>query len=197
MVVRVAGFAGEYAALAAWTGQSEAEVRAGEHYHGGAHLVAWDGDRIVGVAHRWHDRDGGQRLLFRKCRTGTHGALARAVDGACTVSVETPDAAALAGLGFAESGRWREYAIPAVQEPATPRIDGRELRIVAADRVGLERLARLDADLRARDIYLEWFRRETVDSPYFDPLTYRVALDGTARHHGSRDPGLTAPHPRE
>ncbi|MCA2211941.1 GNAT family N-acetyltransferase [Jidongwangia harbinensis] len=49
---------------------------------------------------------------------------------------------------------------------------------MTADRVGLDRLARIDADLRGREVDLEWFRRETVDSPYFDPLTYRVAFDG-------------------
>ncbi|MCA2211942.1 hypothetical protein [Jidongwangia harbinensis] len=132
MVVRVAGFAGEYAALAAWTGQSEDEVRAGEHYHGGSHLVAWDGDRIVGVAHRWHDRDGRQRLQFRKCRTGTHGPLARAVDGACTVSIGTRDAPALAGLGFVETGRWREYAIPVAPAPSR-RIGGPDRRTGGRD----------------------------------------------------------------
>jgi hypothetical protein len=73
MALRVSELAGEYAAVAAWTGQTEDEVRTGAGFHGGAHLVAWDGDRIVGLAHRWHDRHGRQRLIFRRCDAGRTG----------------------------------------------------------------------------------------------------------------------------
>lgn len=59
------------------------------------------------------------------------------------------------------------------------------IRIVTADRTELEPLMLLDCAIRADIPGSEgwqpdptWFREETYDSPFFDPLTYRVALDG-------------------
>jgi hypothetical protein len=71
VTVRVAVFADDHAALAAWTGEEEERIRAGERYHGGEHLLAWDGDRVVGLAHRWRAPEGTQRLMLTKCRPDT------------------------------------------------------------------------------------------------------------------------------
>jgi ribosomal protein S18 acetylase RimI-like enzyme len=179
MTLRVSELADEYAAVAAWTGQTEEQVRTGADFHGGAHLIAWQGDRIVGLAHRWRDRHGRQRLMFRRCDPGAHGPLARAMRGECTAIVETgdrPAVAALAAEGFAETGRSQEYEVPV--PPTAPTAEHAGIRIRTADRVALDAMARLEGDLRGGVVDLDWFRREMVDSPYFDPLTYRVALDG-------------------
>jgi ribosomal protein S18 acetylase RimI-like enzyme len=59
------------------------------------------------------------------------------------------------------------------------------IRIVTADQTDLEPLMMLDCAVRADIPGSEgwqpdpvWFREETYDSPFFDPQTYRVALDG-------------------
>ena len=60
------------------------------------------------------------------------------------------------------------------------------ITVVTADHTELEPLMDLDCTIRA-DIPgsdgwqpdPEWFRAETYDSPFFDPQTYRVALDGS------------------
>jgi ribosomal protein S18 acetylase RimI-like enzyme len=83
---------------------------------------------------------------------------------------------ALTAEGFTETGRSREYEIPVPQSRPAEAPSGIDIR--TADRVELPALARLEGDLRGGVVELDWFRREMVDSPYFDPLTYRVGLDG-------------------
>lgn len=49
--LRITKFAGEFGALAAWTGEPEEQLRAEEEYHSEErdHWLAWDGDDVVGV----------------------------------------------------------------------------------------------------------------------------------------------------
>jgi ribosomal protein S18 acetylase RimI-like enzyme len=187
MTVRIKGFAGEYAELAAWTGESEADLRAQEDYHEEEreHWIAWDGDRVVGALHPWHSPDGRHRLFFDRCRADAYEPLVATIAGDCYATVDATDAeamTALTGAGFTESRRENEYDIPVtrIDAVAPPGIS-----IITADRTELEPLMTLDCDIRADIPGSEgwqpdpvWFREETYDSPFFDPLTYRVALDG-------------------
>ena len=182
MAVRVARFAGEFAALAAWTGESEADLRADEDYHTGdrEHWLAWDGDQVVGALHPWRSPDGRLRLYFDRCRSDAWVPLAEAVDGECFATVEEQDATALLNAGFVESRRENEYEIPVAHLDAEVPPG---FRIITGDRTELEALAILDAQLREDvpgadgwQLDLDWFRSETYDSPDFDPLTYRVAV---------------------
>jgi ribosomal protein S18 acetylase RimI-like enzyme len=186
MTVTVTRFAGEFAALAAWTGEPEAELRADEDYHsaGREHWLAWDGGAVVGALHPWRSPDGRLRLYYDKCRPETYGPLAAAVDGECVATVDAADAPALTALtaaGFSELRRENEYEIPVTRtDPPVPA----GIEIVTADQTELEPLMLLDCAIRA-DIPgsdgwqpdATWFREETYDSPFFDPQTYRVALD--------------------
>ncbi len=204
MSVRITKFAGEYAALAAWTGESEAQLRAEEDYHAEDrdHWLAWDGDLVVGALHPWRAPDGRHRLFFDKCRPDAWAPLAGAITGECYASVDVADHVAieaLAGAGFAENRREHNYTIPVAS------IDGpvpAGLRIITADRTDLESLMMLDCALR-QDIPGSdgwqpdpvWFREETYDSPFFDPMTYRVALDGDDYVGLARIWNGPAPHP--
>jgi GNAT superfamily N-acetyltransferase len=97
------------------------------------------------------------------------------VTGACvaTVASGAENERAMLAEGFAVVRRWDEYEIPVGPAgPVTP------VEIRTADEVEQDRLAALDAELRGAEPDLAWFRRETYESPYFDPLTYRVAADG-------------------
>jgi ribosomal protein S18 acetylase RimI-like enzyme len=187
MTVRIAPFAGEFAELAAWTGEPEEQLRAEEDYHSQEreHWLAWDGPLIVGALHPWRSPDGRYRLYFDTCRADAYRPLAGAIAGACYATVGSGDheaIAALASAGFGENRRENEYEIPVARTDA-PVPEG--IRIVTADRTELEPLMLLDCAIRA-DIPgadgwqpdAAWFREETYDSPFFDPLTYRVALDG-------------------
>src|SRR5262249_13881939 len=108
------------------------------------------------------------------------------VIGECYTSVSSSSLSAveaLASAGFAEHRREHTYEIP-VRPITAPLPSG--LRIITADGTDLEPLMMLDCALRADVPGSEgwqpdpvWFREETYDSPYFDPLTYRVALDGS------------------
>jgi len=185
MTVTVTRFAGQFAALAAWTGEPERQLRAEEDYHSSEreHWLAWDGPAVVGLLHPWRSPDGRLRLYYDKCRPDTYGPLAGAVDGECVATVDATDTAALtalAAVGFTELRRENEYEIP-VTMVAAPVPAG--IEIVTADRTELEPLMLLDCAIRA-DIPGSagwqpdpvWFREETYDSPFFDPQTYRVAL---------------------
>jgi GNAT superfamily N-acetyltransferase len=187
MTVRVAAFAGEYAALAAGTGESEEQLRADEDLHSAQreHWLAWDGPEVVGAVHPWRSPDGRLRLFFDRGRPDAFGPLAAIIGGECFAGFDQDDTAALAALtavGFTESRREDAYEIPvSLLDVAVPP----GIRIVTADRTALEPLAMLDCRLR-EDVPgadgwqpdLAWFREETYDSPFFDPLTYRVALSG-------------------
>jgi GNAT superfamily N-acetyltransferase len=107
------------------------------------------------------------------------------IDAECYTTVDADDHAMLEALstaGFTESRRENNYEIPVAKVDA-PVPDG--IRIVTADRTELEPLMMLDCEIRADIPGAEgwqpdpvWFREETYDSPFFDPQTYRVALDG-------------------
>jgi ribosomal protein S18 acetylase RimI-like enzyme len=186
--LQIATFAGEFAALAAWTGQSEQDLRQDEDYRPGGreHWLAWDGGQVVGAVHPWRTPDGRLRLYFDDCRPDSYGPLADAIDGECYVQADSADADTLARLrmaGFADLRAEYEYEVP-VSRLDAPVPDG--LRIVTADQTELEPLMMLDcairADIPGADGWQPdpaWFREETYDSPFFDPQTYRVALDGS------------------
>jgi ribosomal protein S18 acetylase RimI-like enzyme len=186
-MVRVASFAGEFAALADWSGTPEQELRAGQDYHSddSQRLLAWQGNHLAGVLDTWQAPDGRLRLYFGRCHADAYEPLAAAIGAACYATIEQTDHEALqvlAGAGFAELRRENEYVIPVSRVDASVP-DG--VRIVTADQTELEPLMMLDCAIRA-DIPgadgwqpdAAWFRAETYDSPDFDPQAYRVALDG-------------------
>ncbi len=187
VTLRIAPFGGEYAALAAWTGLPEGELRENEDYHAGGHghVLAWDRGQIVGGVHSWRLPDDRLRLYFQNCRADSYGPLAAAIEGECFTQIDIADTDTLARVrsaGFADLRVEHEYRVP-VQPIDAPIPAG--LRIITADQTELEPLMLLDCDVRA-DIPgsdgwqpdAAWFREETYDSPLFDPQTYRVALDG-------------------
>jgi ribosomal protein S18 acetylase RimI-like enzyme len=187
VAIRTSRFAGEYGELSAWSGEPEDQLRADEDLHAEEreHWLAWDGDRVVGALHPWRSPDDRLRLYFDKCRADAYGPLAACVHGACLTQIDLADAAALTQLraaGFRDLRVEHEYEVPvrAFDAPTPPG-----LRIVTADLTELEPLMMLDCALRADTPGSEgwqpdpvWFREETYDSPFYDPRTYRVALDG-------------------
>ena len=187
MPLRVTSFLDEYAELAVWTGESEEHLRAQDAYHDEDrdHWLAWDGKRIVGALHPWRRPDGRHALYFDKCRADAYGPLAAMVGGECFATVDADDSAAVEGLtaaGFVAHRREDNYSIP-VRRIDAPIPAG--LRIITADATELEPLMTLDCALRedvpGADGWQPdpvWFREETYDSPFFDPLTYRIAVDG-------------------
>ena len=187
MPLRVTRFTDEWTELAAFAGEPEAQLRAQDDYHeeDREHWLAWDGERVVGAMHPWRRPDGRHSLYFDRSRADAYGALAGAVGGECFAALDGDDLAAIEGLTAAGFGAYRRednYTIP------VRRIDAlipEGLRIVTADATELEPLMLLDCALRedvpGADGWQPdpvWFREETYDSPFFDPLTYRVALDG-------------------
>jgi ribosomal protein S18 acetylase RimI-like enzyme len=187
MAVRVTKFAGEFAELSAWTGEPEQQLRADEdcHQEEREHWLAWDGDLVVGALHPWRSPDGRHRLYFDTCRPDAYAPLAAAIDGECYATVSASDGAALSaltGAGFVPSRTENEYQIPVTRLEA-PVPAG--IRVVTADLTELTPLMLLDCAIRADIPGAEgwqpdpvWFREETYDSPFFDPRSYRVALDG-------------------
>jgi len=187
VAIRVSRFAGEFAKLAEWTGESERDLRDDEDYHSPSreHWLAWDGEQLVGALHPWRSPDGRHRLYFDKCRTDSYGPLAAVVAGECYTHADITDAPVLAELskaGFAEVRREHEYLVPVAPLNAHAT-EG--LRLVTADKTELEPLMMLDCAIRADIPGSEgwepdpvWFREETYDSPFYDPQTYLVALDG-------------------
>jgi GNAT superfamily N-acetyltransferase len=187
MTLRVARFAGEFAALSEWTGEPEEQLRADQDYHSAErdHWLAWDGDSITGALDPWRAPDGRLRLYFGRCTPAAYGPLADAVEGECYATTDQQDGAALSALtaaGFRELRRENEYEIPvSVVDAPVPA----GITIVTADQTELEPLMLLDCairqDIPGADGWLPdpaWFREETYDSPFFDPQAYRVALDG-------------------
>jgi ribosomal protein S18 acetylase RimI-like enzyme len=187
--VTITKFAGEFCALAAWTGEPEEQLRAEEDYHSEErdHWLAWDGDEVVGVLNPWLRPDGRRWLYYGKCRADAYVPLAAVAAGDCYTDVDAADETtltALRGAGFADHRRENNYEIPVslVGAPVPPGI-----RIITADRTDLDLLMTLDCQIRADIPGADgwqpdpaWFREETYDSPFFDPQTYRVALDGDA-----------------
>jgi ribosomal protein S18 acetylase RimI-like enzyme len=185
--LRITKFAGEFAALAAWTGEPEEQLRAEEDYHSEErdHWLAWEGDDVVGVLHPWRRPDSRLALYYGKCRGDAYAPLAAAVEGDCYTTIDAADDAMLAALrevGFTELRREDLYEIPVAQVSA-PVPEG--IRIITADQTELDPLMTLDCQIRADIPGADgwqpdpvWFREETYDSPFFDPQTYRVALDG-------------------
>jgi len=191
--MRITRFTAEFAALAAWTGESEEQLRADEDYHEQEreHWLAWDAGRIVGVLHPWRSPDGRLRLYFGRCRPDAYAPLAGVTTAACYATADTSDAEMLTALraaGFTEHRRENEYEIPVSRADADvpPGI-----RVITADRTELEPLMLLDCAIRADIPGSEgwqpdpvWFREETYDSPFFDPSAYRVALDDGGAYVG-------------
>ena len=190
MNMRITRMDGDFAAVAAWTGQSEEQVRAdAEEYdrEGRDTWLAWDGVGVVGVLVPWRVPDGRLRLYFDRCRDDAYAPLADAVTGACFATLDRTDAGALGALReseFVDSRSENVYEIPVARhDVAIPE----GIRIISADRSELQPLMMLDCALRADIPGSEgwqpdpvWFREETYDSPNFDPRSYRVALDGDA-----------------
>jgi ribosomal protein S18 acetylase RimI-like enzyme len=187
MAVRISKFAGEFAALAAWTGDSEEQLRAEADYHAEDrdHWLAWDGDLVVGAVHPWRGPDGRLRLYFGKWRADAFVPLAGVIDAECYAMADAGDTAllgALSAAGFAEYRRENDYEIPVARvESAVPA----GIRVITADATELVPLMLLDCAIRADTPGADgwqpdpvWFREETYDSPFFDPPAYRVALDG-------------------
>jgi ribosomal protein S18 acetylase RimI-like enzyme len=189
MSLRVAIFAGEYAELAAWTGEPEEQLRAAQEAHAEVRdlWLAWDGTDLVGALHSWRAPDGRCRLYYDKCREDAFAPLAAMVEDGCHATIDASDEtalAALAGAGFRESRRENEYEIPVTRVDAHVPTG---IAIVTADNTELEPLMLLDcairADIPGSDGWQPdpvWFLAETYDSQFFDPQTYRVALDGDA-----------------
>jgi ribosomal protein S18 acetylase RimI-like enzyme len=175
-------FDGHYAQLGAWTGETVEELRQQEAHHEGPRdlWLAWEDDRVVGVMQPWTPPNGRSTLYFGRCRDDAFAALAAAVQGECYARLDVADAEKLPG--FVEVRRENEYEIPVVAFTA-PTPPG--LTIISAGDTELDKLMLLDCALR-EDIPgsegwqpdPQWFREETYDSPYFDPQTYAVALDG-------------------
>jgi RimJ/RimL family protein N-acetyltransferase len=192
-VLTIARFTGEYAPLAAWTGEPVEELRAQDDLHDDDRYtwLAWDGPGVVGVMSPWVRPDGRHTLYFGRCRDDAYAPLAAAVPGTVLTTAGSEDTGmrdALAGAGFAELRREHLYEIP-VRNLGAPAPAG--YTIVTADRTELEPLMLLDCALREDVPGSEgwqpdprWFREETYDSPYFDQATYRVALDGDGGYVG-------------
>ncbi len=186
-MVRVASFAGEFAALADWSGTPEEELRARDAYYSDDQdcLLAWQGSQLAGVLNTWQAPDGRLRLYFGSCRSDAYAPLAAGIGAACYATVDKADLEALralSGAGFTEVRRENEYEIPVSRVDAVVP-DG--ISIVTADQTELEPLMMLDcairADIPGADGWQPdpaWFRAQTYDSPDFDPQAYRVALDG-------------------
>jgi len=184
--MRIAAFAGEFVALAAWTGQSEEELRQDEDFQAAdrQHWTAWEHDQVTATVHSWRGPDGRHRLYFDRCRADSYGPLAAAISGECYTQVDAADLDAVEELrsaGFAAVRLEHEYEVP-VTLLDVPVPDG--LQIITADRAQLQPLMLLDCAVRAGipgsggwQPDPAWFRAETYESPFFDPQTYRVALD--------------------
>jgi len=188
MTLRVTRFVSEYAELAAWTGETEEQLCAREALHEEDRelWLAWDSDRVVGAVHPWLRPDSRSVLYFDRCRTDAYAPLAGVVSGECFTSLPSTDHSALTALtsaGFVEHRREHTYEMP-VRPIDAPVPSG--VRVITADQTDLEPLMMLDCALREDVPGSEgwqpdpvWFREETYDSPFFDPLTYRVALSGS------------------
>ena len=177
MTVRISHFVDEHAELAAWTGQPAEPP--------GDCWLAWDGERVVGAMRPFRRPDGRNVLYFDKCRADAYGPLAAVIDGECYAYADGGDTKlieALTRAGFGPHRREDNFTIPVRRvEAVVPE----GLRIVTADATEPERLMLLDCALRedvpGADGWQPdpvWFRAQTYDSPFFDPLTYRIALDG-------------------
>ncbi|WP_412540334.1 GNAT family N-acetyltransferase [Longispora sp. K20-0274] len=180
MTLRVTKFDGEYPALAAWTGEPVAELRAMiEEYHSEERdtWLAWDGDGVVGALHPWRRPDGRHTLYFGPTRPDAYAPLAATVPGEVYVTV--PDDEVGLFEGFVVERREYRYLVPvSVFDAPVPA----GIALVSAAEVGIELMA-LDCALRedvpGADGWRPdpvWFREETWDSPFFDPEAYLVAV---------------------
>jgi ribosomal protein S18 acetylase RimI-like enzyme len=139
----------------------------------------------LGSCNPWRRPDSRLALYYDKCRADAYVLLAAVVEGDCYTTVNAADdamLAALRGAGFTEHRRENLYEIPVARVDA-PVPEG--VRIITAEQTEPELLMTLDCQIRADIPGADgwqpdpaWFREETYDSPFFDPQTYRVALDG-------------------
>jgi hypothetical protein len=141
--VHVTRFAGEFAALANWTGLPELELNEwlGYHAEDREQWLAWDGDQIAGLVTVWRAPDGRVRLFFGRCRPDAYAPLADVIDGPCYVTVDRADDRLMICMddaGFAELRQENEYEIP-VSIVAAPLPDG--VRVVTADQTELDSAA--------------------------------------------------------
>jgi GNAT superfamily N-acetyltransferase len=187
MTLRAALFTDEYEALGALTGQTREELIAEHGLHEGPRelWLAWDGDRVVGLMQPWLRPDGRRTLYFGPCDAAAYPLLADRVPGEAITMVDGAERerlAALTAAGFAPLRTEDRYSIP-IRPLDAPVPAG--LRLISAADTELERLMALDCALRedvpGADGWQpdpDWFREETYESPFFDPATYLVALDG-------------------
>jgi GNAT superfamily N-acetyltransferase len=186
MSLRAALFTDEYESLGALTGQSRDELIAEQGNHDGRDWwLAWDGNRVVGLMQPWLRPDNKQALFFGPCAPGAYALFAAQIPGAVVTVLDTAEQVPLdelADAGFTTMRFEDRYSIP-VRPLDAPIPPG--LRIISAADTELKLLMALDCALR-EDVPgsagwqpdATWFREETYDSPYFDPSTYLVALDG-------------------
>ena len=178
----------EYEALGAATGRTREELTA--EYASRDLWLAWQDDRVVGVMQPWRRPDGKYGLDYGPTAPDAYAVLAARIPGESVTTVDAADTAALAAFDTAGFARVRvedRYSIPvrALDVPIPRGLD----TVSAAD-TELDALMALDSALR-EDVPggagwrpdKQWFRRQNHDSPYFDPETYLVALDG-ARYVG-------------
>jgi RimJ/RimL family protein N-acetyltransferase len=115
-----------------------------------------------------------------------------AADGEVYASVDEADVEAVRAYeraGFVVSRREHDYVLPTTTVGAIEPPPGLEL--LTADRVDEDRLRALDDELR-QDVPgtdgWRWdaagFRRETYESPHFDPAVYLVAVDERGAYVG-------------
>ncbi|MDP9844816.1 GNAT family N-acetyltransferase [Streptosporangium lutulentum] len=173
--------------------------------------TAHHGESAVGKAAAFVRPDDRCVVSFGSCRAEAYGPLARAVaqhfQRDLHTEIDESDTEThrhLAESGFAVHRREHLYAIPT--DPAITGLAGGtappEFEIVTADQVDEDRLRELDDELR-QDVPgadgWKWsppgFRRETHDSPSFDPALYLVAVErSTGRYAGLvrvwNDPGV-------
>ena len=189
MTLRVSLFAGEYEALAAWTGETREELAEEYGQHQGPLgprelWLAWSGERIVGMLRPWLRPDGRHALYFGPCEPDAYPALIAQIEGECYMTVDAANTGLVAQcteLGFRVERTEYLYEIPVTlfEAPVPPGLE-----IISAAGTELEQLMALDCALRG-DIPGSsgwqpdpvWFREENYDSPHFDPEAYLVALD--------------------
>lgn len=157
------------------------EVAPGREWH------ALDDDVVVGRAHVLHRPDRRTFVAVDAWHADVGAALLDevvvAVPGPLHAVLGEDDAVQLAlfGLaGFAEARREDEVLVPVRTGPA----DRPGITVVSATEVGVDRLARLDEQLRA-DVSgcAGWVTTaaemsDQLDRPWFDPETYLVAAAG-------------------
>jgi RimJ/RimL family protein N-acetyltransferase len=179
----------------------------------GVHWHALEDDVVVGRGHALHRPDGRVFVSVDTWRDDVFAAVAEvmAADlaGPVFTMVAEDDVEHLgrwSALGFVDNRREDELVLPT--DPAVTGLAGVAVppgySLLAADRADENRLRHLDEELR-RDVpgTSGWvwtpagFHAETFDPRFFDPATYRVAVDdGTGAYAGLARIWRGTRHPR-